>query len=417
MKKIKLLTSLSSLAIIGTSVPIVATSCSNEEYTVSGFNWDKTPTVGVTSSPNQWYIMKGNQTIASYDNCKNVTDLKVNDKTSKELGFVYDEDEEKGYITPTQKGPWTLALDFTLDNGTKFTVSTTVVVTSNYPWTVSAKDNCKATEEGKRVTITDTTKAATLNIKMDSIPATAEYIIKAAKQNGTEVTTLKFDKDNGVLTIPENTFTAADAETVIICTITVKNGLSTLGETLYLNITTAASLNYDDDNGLMTFSEWTNDDKTGILDFGWTSHFPAQNVPDGGINFAADDTKAISDFVYNYVTAGMIAEAMVDHLLDYYFPTIPRYAEIISEALPLTDATISWSTKTSQEGEKAITFSIIVIFNETAVFSFYGKLTENEDGIKEYTYVEGFPGSSYYKFTSTEGPVNMWFSVNLDEGY
>ena len=235
MKKIKLLTSLSSLAIIGTSVPIVATSCSNEEYTVSGFNWDKTPTVGVTSSPNQWYIMKGNQTIASYDNCK----------TSKELGFVYDEDEEKGYITPTQKGPWTLALDFTLDNGTKFTVSTTVVVTSNYPWTVSAKDNCKATEEGKRVTITDTTKAATLNIKMDSIPTTAEYIIKAAKQNGTEVTTLKFDKDNGVLTIPENTFTAADAETVIICTITVKNGLSTLGETLYLNITTAASLNYD----------------------------------------------------------------------------------------------------------------------------------------------------------------------------
>ena len=341
MKKIKLLTSLSSLAIIGASVPIVATSCSNSsDYTVSGLNWNNAPTVGVTSTPNQWYITKGNDFIASYDNCDNVKELKINDKTSAELGFTFNETLQKGFITPTKKGAYTLALDFTLDNGTKFTASTTVVVNTNYPWTVSQKDNCTATEQGKKVVITDITKDATLNVTMDSIPSGANYVVNATKF-GDETKTYNITHDNGVLTIPANTFTKADTNTMIECTVTVKNNRSIIGETLYLNISTTSG-EMTKDNGLVTFGTIQE-----IAQFALANQFAVEETIDP-INI--DNTEELSTFINKYVSAGMVAEGTLIYILSSFGPLLnpvglnEEEEEEEEATIALNDAILNWTT-------------------------------------------------------------------------
>ena len=419
MKKIKLLTSLSSLAIIGTAVPIVATSCSSSssEYTVSGFNWDKVPTVGVTSTPTMWYISKGDQFIASYDNCENVTNLEVNSATSTDLGFQYNPLTQVGYIKPTAEGAKTLALDFTLQDGTKFTASTKVIVASNYPWTVTAKDNCTATEEGKRVTITDVTKPATLNISMGSIPSGAEYIVKATTSEGKEIT-LKLE--NGVLTIPEKTFTANSQE-VLVCTITVKNGRSVLGSTLYLNITGPTG-KYTTDNGVVTFSEWTNDEGSGLIDFAENSHFQVEGIPEGGFNFAIDNSKAIANFINKYVTSGIVAEGVVNYIIAQMKQTLFRSLSTTDVTIfKIKDAFVSWKTV---DKELSLSSTFIFSFPEEddseedklnsapeaptdITISTYGKIVKDEyGGIDKYTL-------TYYSSITVE--TYTWESKNLPQ--
>ena len=410
MKKIKLLTSLSSLAIVGASVPIVATSCSNNndktnEYTVSGFNWDKTPTVGVTSTPTMWYITKGDQFIASYDNCENVDDLQVNSATSKDLGFEYNEILQKGFITPTSKGAKTLALDFTLTDGTKFTASTTVVVTSNYPWVVSAGENCTATEEGKRVTIKDVTKKATINVSMDSAPSSAEYIVLTSNSAG-EAVELKLE--NGVLSIPANTFKATNAEEILLTTVNVKNGRSTLGETLFLNIT-GPIVDYNTNNGVVTFTEWTNKKGTGLLDFAYNSHFPAQGLPNGGLNFSADDGKGIANFINKYVTAGIVAEGVANFIISLL--KADKIPAEITDIFEIEDAFISWKT-VDRELTLSATFVFLNIEYESSIpINAYGKIIKDEyGGLDEYKLSFIVDGSEFAAGTSTKVPEIMLYA-------
>ncbi|MCF0227524.1 MAG: hypothetical protein HUJ52_01755, partial [Malacoplasma sp.] len=336
MKKIKLLSSLITLGLVATATPIIATSCSST-YTMSGLNWDKAPTVGTTSTPNQWYVSRGNEHIASHDNRERITSVVANKSTSEDLNFKFDETTKRGTITPTESGNRTLALDFTLNDGTKFTVSTTVVVNTNYPWTVTKGDNCEV-KDNRRVEITDKTQAATLNISIKDIPEKATYEVNTTNQEDKKVS-LEFE--NGVLTIPANTI-GGDND-FIVCSIHVKSGHFLIGEALFLNITDTDE-DIDADQGLLTFNDWTNDKGTGVLDYLAESHFPAE-VPDN-YKFEIDYSTKLKGFIYYYVSAGMVAEGLMHYV----------HANMGTDKLK--DALVSWKTTTNNA-------TTTLIFNAT----------------------------------------------------
>ena len=99
MKKTKLITTLSTIAVAGASVPVVATSCSkNEEYKIESIEWLTTPQVDKTTAVYNCKITKGGKEISN-DLIKEV----VNNNSSEELG-VYSKDPT--IITPTKSGDW-----------------------------------------------------------------------------------------------------------------------------------------------------------------------------------------------------------------------------------------------------------------------------------------------------------------------
>ena len=346
MKKIKLFSSLSALAIIGTSAPIMATSCScstSTEYSISGINWNEAPTVGTTSYANQWYISNGNKIIASHDDNQNISNIAINKDTAKDLGCNYDETLKMWFITPTSYGSLKLALDITLKDNTKFTVSTTVMVNSNYPWTVTVGKNCNIDTSTNRVEILNVKEDAMINVSAADVPSTAEYIVHAFNQDEHIV---EFELKDGVLTIPANTFAVTDEDPFIVCSISIKNGDHHIGSTMYMNIT-MRKVEPVIEHGIVTFVDWTNENNTGVLDYLSVPHTDTK-IPDG-YNVPINDPNEINSFIYEYVCAETIAEGVMQ-----------RAFELLQD-YQLKDAIVNWKTITD-EAKSTVTFIIAASF-------------------------------------------------------
>ncbi|MCF0227897.1 MAG: hypothetical protein HUJ52_03695, partial [Malacoplasma sp.] len=246
-------------------------------------------------------------------------------------------------ITPTKAGPFTLALDFTLVDGTTFTASTTVVVTSNYPWTVTVGENCKADASTKRVEILDVTKDATINVSAAEVPSTAEYIVHAFNQ---DEQIIELELKDGVLTIPKDTFKVTDKEPFIVCSISIKNGDHYIGSTMYMNIT-MQKIEPVVDQGTVTFVDWTNENKTGVMDYLDEPHTQT-DIPDVYIVPINVPTE-INSFIYKYVKAETVAEGVMQ-----------RAYELLQN-YHLKDSIVNWKTITDVT-ESTITFVIAASF-------------------------------------------------------
>ena len=378
MKKFKLLTSLSSLALVAASMPVVATSCANEEepladeYVLSGLNWDKSPTVDVTSYPNQWFIAKNKKVIVSHDDSANISSISINrTETDRALGCEMVEGSNIWSVTPIKSGFKKLALDFKLKDGTEFTTITYVVVNTNYPWTVSAKDNCTYNKDTNRVKITDKTNAATLNLSMEGAPSSVHYIVKATKHDGSEIKDAKFE--NGVLTLPANTFTTDDDwESFVMCAVYAQSGSYHIGESLHLNFTIPPKdpapgpepepePEPDKDYGILTFKDWSNAEGTGVMDYLKTAHCDL-DLSDLD-SFPVDNSNDIKSFLGKYVSAEVLAEGIM------------HYAYSCMSSCPLTDAIVSWKTAELETNKYRLTVTTSFTTNYIAEYGNHYDLT------------------------------------------
>ena len=341
MKKLKLITSLSSLAVIGTTVPVVATSCSDNNYSLTGLNWSDAPTVGTTSYANQWYILKGGKTVVSHDDYEDIKDINVSKATSEDLGCNYDETTQMWSITPTKAGDKKLAFDITLNNGKKFTAKADILVNTNYPWTVRVCENCSAYASTKRVEINEVTQDATLYISAANIPSTATYVVHAINQDE-HVVELEFDDEDGKLTIPANTFSRNDKDSFIVCSISIKNGGQKIGSTMYINITQEEETPPKETHGIVTFVNW--DD---VLNYLTVQHTDT-DIPDG-YNVPINNPTAINSFIYDHVYAETIAEGVMQRA----FELLGNYQ--------LKDSIVNWKT-VNDPANKRITLGIAASF-------------------------------------------------------
>ena len=341
MKKLKLITSLSSLAVIGTTVPVVATSCSDNNYSLTGLNWSDAPTVGTTSYANQWYILKGGKTVVSHDDYEDIKDINVSKATSEDLGCNYDETTQMWSITPTKAGDKKLAFDITLNNGKKFTAKADILVNTNYPWTVRVGENCSADASTKRVEINEVTQDATLYISAANIPSTATYVVHAINQDE-HVVELEFDDEDGKLTIPANTFSRNDKDSFIVCSISIKNGGQKIGSTMYINITQEEETPPKETHGIVTFVNW--DD---VLNYLTVQHTDT-DIPDG-YNVPINNPTAINSFIYDHVYAETIAEGVMQRA----FELLGNYQ--------LKDSIVNWKT-VNDPANKRITLGIAASF-------------------------------------------------------
>ena len=85
MKKIKLITTLSTLGITAVSIPVVATSCSNNEvkveYKLNSISWTPVVKVGETSNVSDFDLTRNGEKVSP----TLIIDC-VNDGSSTELG-------------------------------------------------------------------------------------------------------------------------------------------------------------------------------------------------------------------------------------------------------------------------------------------------------------------------------------------
>ena len=110
MKKIKLITTLSTLGITAVSIPVVATSCSNNEvkveYKLNSISWTPVVKVGETSNVSDFDLTRNGEKVSP----TLIIDC-VNDGSSTELGVNSTNILE---IQPTQEGEWDYKIKLTI---------------------------------------------------------------------------------------------------------------------------------------------------------------------------------------------------------------------------------------------------------------------------------------------------------------